>query len=104
MTLETGVQNTWCPGCGNFAILAAAKSVMEKLIKEGEKQENFASIYTEKVDWIPIKYELEDFISSINNDRTPMSDVVSGAKTIATLMAGLESQKKGAPVKVEEVE
>lgn len=73
-------------------------------IEEGEKQESFASIHAEKVEWIPVKYELEDFISSINDDRTPMSDVVNGAKTIATLMAGLESQKKGAPVKVEEVE
>lgn len=53
---------------------------------------------------IPIRYELEDFISSIINDHDPMTDVVSGAKTIATLLAGIESQKRGMPVKVEEID
>jgi 2-oxoglutarate ferredoxin oxidoreductase subunit beta len=37
---ETKVKNTWCIGCGNFAILNAAKEVFAELIKEGIKKEN----------------------------------------------------------------
>lgn len=33
--LATYAQNTWCPGCGNFAILNAAKTVFSELEKEG---------------------------------------------------------------------
>jgi len=40
MNLETGAKNTWCPGCGNFAILAAVKSVIRELVEEGVKPEN----------------------------------------------------------------
>ncbi len=28
--------NTWCPGCGNFSILAAAKQAMAELVQSGE--------------------------------------------------------------------
>ncbi len=35
---------TWCPGCPNFLILEAAKRTIEKLIKDGEKQENFCMV------------------------------------------------------------
>jgi len=33
--LGTYTQNTWCPGCGNFAILNAVKSVVSELHTEG---------------------------------------------------------------------
>ena len=33
--LGTYAQNTWCPGCGNFAILNAIKGVLQSLIEDG---------------------------------------------------------------------
>jgi 2-oxoglutarate ferredoxin oxidoreductase subunit beta len=33
--LATGAENTWCPGCGNFAILNAIKPVLADLDEEG---------------------------------------------------------------------
>lgn len=33
--LSTDTTNTWCPGCGNFAILNAVKSVLAELSDEG---------------------------------------------------------------------
>lgn len=33
--LGTYAKNTWCPGCGNFAILNAIKTVLGELAKEG---------------------------------------------------------------------
>jgi 2-oxoglutarate ferredoxin oxidoreductase subunit beta len=38
--LGTYAQNTWCPGCGNFAILNAMKSVLKELNSEGLPLEN----------------------------------------------------------------
>ncbi|MBI5143774.1 MAG: 2-oxoacid:ferredoxin oxidoreductase subunit beta, partial [Candidatus Omnitrophica bacterium] len=38
--LGTYAQNTWCPGCGNFAILNAIKSVLSTLADEGLPLEN----------------------------------------------------------------
>ena len=38
--LGTYAQNTWCPGCGNFAILNAIKSVLTELLAEGLSLEN----------------------------------------------------------------
>ena len=32
--LDVGAKNTWCPGCGNFAIEMATKKLAEKLGKE----------------------------------------------------------------------
>lgn len=32
--LGTNAQNTWCPGCGNFAILNAIKAVFDELSRE----------------------------------------------------------------------
>jgi len=73
-------------------------------LDDGEKQEGFASLFAEKVEGIPIRPELEDFVSSILNDHDPRCDVLSGARTIATVLAGVEAQKSGRPVKVPEVE
>lgn len=38
--LSTDVENTWCPGCGNFAILTAIKKAIPKLEGKGFKREN----------------------------------------------------------------
>jgi 2-oxoglutarate ferredoxin oxidoreductase subunit beta len=38
--LATTVENTWCTGCGNFAILGAIKSVLQSLAQDGLPLEN----------------------------------------------------------------
>jgi len=38
--LNTYAQNTWCPGCGNFAIFNAIKAVLSSLAEEGTPLEN----------------------------------------------------------------
>ncbi|MCM8796490.1 MAG: thiamine pyrophosphate-dependent enzyme [Candidatus Omnitrophica bacterium] len=38
--LGTYARNTWCPGCGNFAILTAIKAVLKILEEEGFPLEN----------------------------------------------------------------
>jgi len=40
INLNTTAANTWCPGCGNFAILNAIKSVLVSLNEEGLPVEN----------------------------------------------------------------
>jgi 2-oxoglutarate ferredoxin oxidoreductase subunit beta len=37
--LSTDVEKTWCPGCGNFAILTAIKKAIPKLEEKGFKRE-----------------------------------------------------------------
>jgi 2-oxoglutarate ferredoxin oxidoreductase subunit beta len=38
--LHTSSPNTWCPGCGNFAIISAIQSVLKSLSEEGLPMEN----------------------------------------------------------------
>ena len=52
----------------------------------------------------PVRDELQHFVDCIREDRTPIVDVVEGARTVATLVAGLRSQESGRPEKVESVE
>lgn len=40
ISLGTSARNTWCPGCGNFAILNSIKSVLTELAAEGVSLEN----------------------------------------------------------------
>jgi 2-oxoglutarate ferredoxin oxidoreductase subunit beta len=40
VSLGTYAQNTWCPGCGNFAILNSIKAVLSSLAQEGLPLEN----------------------------------------------------------------
>lgn len=40
INLDTGAKNTWCPGCGNFAIMNAMKVVLTSLASEGLPVEN----------------------------------------------------------------
>ena len=42
--LGTYAQNTWCPGCGNFAILSAIKAVCSELNQEGLPLENIVLV------------------------------------------------------------
>src|SRR3989338_4867927 len=44
LSLGTYAQNTWCPGCGNFAILNAVKSVITELVNEGLAFENIVLV------------------------------------------------------------
>ncbi len=39
--LDTSTPNTWCPGCGNFAILNGIKKVLNELSEEGSPPEKF---------------------------------------------------------------
>jgi 2-oxoglutarate/2-oxoacid ferredoxin oxidoreductase subunit beta len=42
--LGTRAPNTWCPGCGNFAILNAVKAVINSLAEEGVPVENVVMV------------------------------------------------------------
>ncbi|HWQ62900.1 MAG TPA: thiamine pyrophosphate-dependent enzyme [Methanospirillum sp.] len=43
-TLVTQAQNTWCPGCGNFAIQHAMKFVIQELEAEGMSRDQFVLV------------------------------------------------------------
>ena len=43
-SLISDAKNTWCPGCGNFAIQHAVKTVIEELEKEGVQREEFVLV------------------------------------------------------------
>ena len=51
----------------------------------------------------PVRDELQAFVDCIRDGTTPLVDVVDGAKTVATLSAGLRSAAGGRPVRVPEV-
>jgi len=40
VNLETSAKITWCPGCGNFGILAAIKSVIQEMVENGKRPED----------------------------------------------------------------
>ncbi|MBU0952626.1 MAG: 2-oxoacid:ferredoxin oxidoreductase subunit beta [Elusimicrobia bacterium] len=42
--LNTSAKNTWCPGCGNFAILGSIKAVINALIEEGTPKEKIVIV------------------------------------------------------------
>jgi len=42
--LGTSAKNTWCPGCGNFAVLNALKPVLLGLIDEGTRREDIVLV------------------------------------------------------------
>ena len=44
VNLGTYAVNTWCPGCGNFAILNAIKAVLLELNAEGTPLENIVLV------------------------------------------------------------
>ncbi len=42
--LDTYAENTWCPGCGNFGILTAAKQAIVELVEEGYPLNRFTLV------------------------------------------------------------
>jgi len=42
--LATYAENTWCPGCGNFGILAAAKQAVRTLAERGTPRERLVMV------------------------------------------------------------
>jgi len=42
--LATYAKNTWCPGCGNFAILTSIKAVLKALVDEGTPLEKVVMV------------------------------------------------------------
>jgi len=42
--LATYAKNTWCPGCGNFAVLNAIKPVFQQLIASGTRPEDIVLV------------------------------------------------------------
>jgi 2-oxoglutarate ferredoxin oxidoreductase subunit beta len=42
--LASYAKNTWCPGCGNFSILSAIRTVLAQLTEEGCPMENFVLV------------------------------------------------------------
>jgi len=48
----------------------------------------------------PVLEELKHFVECIRTGKTPLVDVTEGAKTVATLEAGLRSVESGKPEKV----
>jgi 2-oxoglutarate ferredoxin oxidoreductase subunit beta len=44
LKIDTYAKNTWCPGCANFAVMAALKNAISSLIREGEKKENIVLV------------------------------------------------------------
>jgi len=44
INLDTYAKNTWCPGCGNFGILAAFKMAISSLLTDGLPKENIVVV------------------------------------------------------------
>ena len=44
LNLDTYCKNTWCPGCGDFGILAAIKKAVGALLEKGVKKENIVLV------------------------------------------------------------
>jgi predicted dehydrogenase len=48
------------------------------------------------------EWETQHFVACVREGRPPVVDAVDGARTVAALVAGVESARRGAPVRVEE--
>ncbi|MBM3249661.1 MAG: 2-oxoacid:ferredoxin oxidoreductase subunit beta [Candidatus Omnitrophica bacterium] len=74
--LGTYAQNTWCPGCGNFAILNAIKTVLGELNAEGLPLENVVLVsgigcHAKIVDYINV-----NSFYSIHGRVTPAAEAI----------------------------
>lgn len=72
--LATDTTNTWCPGCGNFAILNAAKSVLAELSNEGHSLDDIVLVsgigcHAKIVDYIDV-----NSFYSIHGRATPAAE------------------------------
>ena len=78
--LRTYAPNTWCPGCGNFAILNAIKMVLKILNEEGLPLENVVLVsgigcHAKIVDYINV-----NSFYSIHGRVTPVAEAIKIAK------------------------
>ncbi len=78
--LGTYAQNTWCPGCGNFAILNSIKAVFSALEEEGFPLENVVL-----VSGIGCHAKIADYINvnsfySIHGRVLPVAEAIKIAK------------------------
>jgi len=82
--LNTYAKNTWCPGCGNFAILNAIKSVLNSLQEEGVGLENVVL-----VSGIGCHAKIVDYIN-VNSFYSLHGRVVPVAEAIKIARPGLK--------------
>jgi 2-oxoglutarate ferredoxin oxidoreductase subunit beta len=78
--LSTDAQNTWCPGCGNFAILNAIKAALDELNKEGVPLERLVLVagigcHAKIVDYINV-----NSFYSIHGRVVPVAEAIKLAK------------------------
>lgn len=78
--LDTKAQNTWCMGCGNFAILGAIKAVLQSLAEEGLGLENIVLVsgigcHAKIVDYINV-----NSFYSIHGRVAPAAEAIKLAK------------------------
>lgn len=71
------------------------------LPEEIESQAEFANVRTANTVGHPIFEELSAFVECVRTGSSPRTDVLDGAKTVATLTAALESARIGKPVAVD---
>jgi 2-oxoglutarate ferredoxin oxidoreductase subunit beta len=78
--LGTYAQNTWCPGCGNFAILNAFKEVLGELAREGYPLEKIVLVsgigcHAKIVDYLNV-----NSFYSIHGRVVPVAEAIKIAK------------------------
>lgn len=78
--LGTYAKNTWCPGCGNFAILNAIKTVLREIVEAGVPFENIVL-----VSGIGCHAKIVDYLNtnsfySIHGRVTPVAEAIKIAK------------------------
>lgn len=84
INLATTAQNTWCTGCGNFAILGAIKSVLQSLAEDGFPMENVVL-----VSGIGCHAKIVDYIN-VNSFYSLHGRVVPAAEAIKLLAPGVK--------------
>ena len=82
--LDTKATNTWCTGCGNFAILGAIKSVLQSLAQDGLKTEDVVI-----VSGIGCHAKIADYIN-VNSFYSLHGRVVPAAEGIKLARPGLK--------------
>jgi 2-oxoglutarate ferredoxin oxidoreductase subunit beta len=78
--LATKIENTWCPGCGNFAILNSMKAVLKALDEENVPLENVVLVsgigcHAKIVDYVNV-----NSFYSIHGRVTPVAEGIKIAK------------------------
>lgn len=78
--LGTSAKNTWCPGCGNFAILTSIKAVLKTLADEGTPLEQIVMVsgigcHAKIVDYVNV-----NSFYSIHGRVLPVAEAIKIAK------------------------